>query len=151
MRIHTSLTEQDMRDAARLAGVQFERLAQHGSRSRDHAFDFILTGSSGRRGNFGGDYEAATWDEWGIVLGELFRRDPNAHCGKNSYESGEHFRWVTGGRFDTLTPADQHRNHKWEYSGVVVTGSYHVAECSCGAIQRWLALGHRFADLSTSV
>jgi hypothetical protein len=143
MRIHSdSIEELEVRKAARLAGVGFTRLSLHGSRSRAAAFDVILTGNSGRRQNMGGPDEAATWDEWGIVLGHLHRLDPNL---KTPYYHGEeHYVWATGGRFTPdFTPASQHIRHRWEFAGIGVTGSYSVFECAagrnpCGAIMRSL-------------
>lgn len=61
---------------------------EHGSRKRDHAFEIALEGDgtvSKRRRNPGTSWAyrteepgyAATWDQWGWFLAELFRRDPN--------------------------------------------------------------------------
>lgn len=142
MKIHSdSLDALDVRKAATLAGVGFTRFNLQGSRSRAQGFDVILTGNSGRRQNMGGADEAATWDEWGIFLGHLHRLDPDL---KTPYYSGaDHYVWVTGGRFTPeFTPADGHKRHKWEFTGIGVTGSYSVFECGgkngCGAIQRSL-------------
>lgn len=170
MRIHTDiLTESDLYQAAARAGdgVRVE-MTEHGSRKRARAFDFQLSGTSTRRrntGNYGAAGEAsywgpdrshaATWDEWGMFLGELFRRDPGAVV-PNVYESGEHFRWVTGARFDTLTPDQQHgaAGHKWSGAYPNLTGAYYVAEClgnkgkPCAATTRHMARGHQFAEIS---
>lgn len=159
MRIHTDiLTHADVVEAVRLAGIETApnvrtvRLTdagvrENGSRSRDHAFTLSLVGTSSRLTNGSGRYgttfpgqHAATWDEWGIVLGELFRRDPNA-IAPPAYESGEHFRWSTGARFDTLKPADQCSplGHKWSRGAQSMTGAYYVNECErkgCDAFQR---------------
>lgn len=150
MRIHTDkLTRADMLEAIKSAGVDFIRLEERGSRTRARAFDFILTGSGrhGTQGSYGDMTDRApksgTWDEWGIVLGELFRRDPAAVV-PHVYDSGEHFRWATGGRFDTLTPAAQHIRHRWQYDGRCVTGAYYVSTCACGAVRRWMADGYDF-------
>ncbi len=145
MRIHTdAITELEARKAARLAGVGFTRFGLHGSRSRDHAFDVILTGSSNRRQNTRGatDDMAATWDEWGIWLGILFNLDP-AMTIPAAYESAEHFHWATGGRYKAgnLRPSTAHANHKWEWTGQSATGSYSVHECECGAIRRFIGHG----------
>lgn len=144
MRLHTDkLIGAQLHDAARKAGVTFYRYQEKGSHSRNRAFDVILEGSGRtgtRYGNSGGSgagrYTAATWDEWGIFLGELFRIDPQIKA--TYYHDGEHFRWATGGRFDELTAAGQHIRHRWNYSGESVTGAYAVRECPCGAINRWL-------------
>lgn len=169
MRIHTdTLTVTDIYAAAAHAGGGDYRTSpvyvdvmEHGSRKRARAFNVSLTGTStrrpnsGNRGADGADVYAATWDEWGMFLAELFRRDPNATI-PGVYESGEHFRWVTGGRFDTLTPADQHggAGHKWSGHYPNVTGVYYVAECTgrkglhCDATTRYMASGHTFAEIS---
>lgn len=142
MRIHSdSIEELDVRKAARLAGASFLRLDTKGSRSRAGAFDVILSGSGVHKsqGGYGmvTDEQAATWDEWGIVLGHLYRLDPNLKT--PYYADADHFVWMTGGRFTSeFTPAQQHRTHRWHHSGDSVTGSYSVRECKCGAVQRWL-------------
>src|SRR4051812_26287311 len=147
MLLHTdTLDTLELRKAARLAGVGFTRLDLKGSRSRDHKFDVILTGSGGRGQGFRRDGDpAASWDEWGIWLGHLFRLDERAVVrGMYDYLDGEHFTWATGGRFTPdFTWALQHTRHRWEFSGIGVTGSYSVFECSkgpapCGAIMRQL-------------
>lgn len=150
MKIHSDvLTPEDFRTAVFNAGrgVFLEDFAMVGSRSRRWGFVFSLTGNSKHRRNFGGDGYAATWDEWGIVLAHLFLRDPNAHCGKHSYLSAEHFHWTTGNRFATLTPAQQHSRHRWSLGESNVTGTYSVSHCVCGAIQRWVLHGHSWAEI----
>lgn len=172
MRIHSdTLTITDIYQAAAIAGGGDYRtspvlveVTQHGSRKRARAFNVSLMGTSSRRpnnaagGRFAdgrGDAHAATWDEWGMFLAELFRRDPAAIV-PNVYESGEHFRWVTGARFDTLTHDQQHgaTGHKWSDSYPNITGVYYVAECTgrkgkpCSATTRRMAHGHAFAELT---
>jgi hypothetical protein len=143
MRIHSDhLTRQDIADALTAAGpgVSADDIARKGSRSRRQAWDVYLFGTSSNRPNnrdHSADEYAATWDEWGIVLGYLFRVDPSATV-PGVYLNGDHFRWVTGGRFDTLTPAEGHKRHRWTYSGDSVTGSYYVHACTCGAVTRRL-------------
>lgn len=135
MRIHTdTLTVTDIYAAAARAGGGDYRtspvladVTEHGSRSRARAFNVTLSGTSGRRqnpGHGGGsrDLQAATWDEWGMFLAELFRRDPNAVVPK-VYDGAEHFQNVTDQRFDTLTPENQHRDHKWEFGGSASYGA----------------------------
>jgi hypothetical protein len=130
MRIHTdTLHEPQISMAATLAGVEFTRLHRHGSRSRDHAFDVILSGNSPRRQNFGTDH-AATWDQWGHFLGSLFDLDPLMVCW--AYRDADDFHWVTGDRFRNFNLADDHTSgHKWRWSGDAGT------ECVCGAVRRW--------------
>lgn len=150
MRIHSdTLTRQDFTEAAKRAGAGIIELTEHGSHSRARAFKFYLRGHSTYRTQQGDrDDYAATWDEWGIVFNHLFDVDALAHTGKWPYSSGEHFHWVTGGRFRNLTPSQQHARHKWNPLGAV-TGSYAVAECKCGATQRWMIHGHDFAELAS--
>lgn len=143
MRIHTStLTEDDVRQAAKIAGVGVYRLGRHGSRKRDHAFDVIIEEMDGRRGNSGkrgasGDYYAASWDAWGVFLAELFRRDDTMTV-PGTYHSAEHFHWATTDRF--REDVTEHRNHRWQYVGESLTGTYITNECrGCGAQQRWCA------------
>lgn len=149
MRFHTdNLTEAHVQAAARKAGCTVT-IRTHQSRSRKRGLDFALSGSGGTGWKPAGP-RCATWDEWGIALGELFRLDPDAFV-KGVYESGEHYGWVTGHRFTpTFGPADQHRRHKWEFAGLACTGSYRMFECKCGAVQRGMYVG-TFADLTASM
>lgn len=141
MRIHSdSISELEVRKAARIAGVNFTSLSLHGSRRRDHAFNVILTGSSPRNQN-GGPDKAATWDEWGVFLSRLFALDPAMFT--PYYGSEDEFHWVTNGRFrGNVTGADftHGHTHKWEFSGETLTGAYWVHECGgrngCGALMR---------------
>lgn len=136
MIIHTSLTEDDVRAAGTLAGITFARLAMRGSRKRDHAFDVILSGSGAHRSQYREqDYPAATWDEWGIFLAWIFRRDESADA--TYYKGADDFHWQTGDRFRTLTPSRQHKLHKWSFVSRAATGTYSVRECKCGAVNRW--------------
>lgn len=152
MRIHTQLGRLAITRAAQYAGVGFHRLERHGSRTHARAYDVILTGSGRNGGHFGSvDGRAATWDEWGMFLAALYRRDPETRCaGAGSYESAEHFVWSTGGRYETLAPAEQHRRHTWRYSADEPSPStYIVHSCTCGAVRRWLSGRVRFADVIT--
>jgi hypothetical protein len=130
MRIHTSLTYQQMRyDVAPASGapVYVEILEEHGSRTHDRAFEVMLSGSSTSRSQ-NGEYFAATWDEWGAFFAALYDADPKARCGGSAkrpvYRDAEHYHFVTGGRFwqneDTgsFLPVDTHPRHHWEYRDV---------------------------------
>lgn len=135
MRIHTNLCLGMVEAAAKHAGVTLERRKLYGSKSHDHAFDIILSGTSGRRASFGAEHEAATWDEWGMFLGYLFENDPEAKCigAGGIYKNDGDFHWQTDGRFESLIPTAQHRRHKW-----VPTGYGYGRQCTgCSAIQRW--------------
>lgn len=126
MRIHTDgLTEDDVRDAARQAGVTFGRLTEHRSQSHARAFDVTLRGNSNRRpnpgsrGNWTDDERAATWDQWGVFLGILFDRDPYAMTDRK--ETRHAFRERTAYRFDGLDgaviPFPLDHEHSWYYAG----------------------------------
>lgn len=136
MRVHTDLlTEFDIEQAARVAGTKLHNLTVHGSRSHERAFDFYLT--EHRPGQ-----RTASWDEHRIALAYLFGRDPDAHCGKGSYQNAEHFHWATGDRFRWLSRGQQHRRHAWSFNGdLSARGVYAVCLCPCGALTRALLCG----------
>lgn len=134
MRIHTHLCLGMIESAALKAGVSFGKLVAHGSRTREHAFEVQLLGTSTRRPNSGSrgvgrDDYAATWDEWGIFLADLFEADPDIVC--QPYNGAADFYYKTDGRYESLRKEDQHRNHKWEFAAPG------AQECNCGAVRRW--------------
>lgn len=152
MKIHSDvLLPRAFWQASMAAGVDLVDYSESGSRSRKRAYNFSLSGSSPYQRGFGAGGQAATWDEWGIFLNYLFKIDPNAHCGKNSYLSAEHFHWMTGDRFRHLSRANQHKRHKWGLGQANCTGAYSVSRCECGAIQRWVLRDHSWEDISESV
>lgn len=114
MRIHTKLSKRDISAAVRKARVNLIRFDVYVSRSHDWAFEVVLSGSGAHRSRCQGnrDYPAATWDEWGIFLGEIFRRDPTAKT--RAYRDADDFLWKTGERFDDITPDRQHKLHRWD-------------------------------------
>lgn len=117
MRIHTdSLTPRNVHETLMgLPGVYAE-VAEHGSRSKHHALEVRLTGTSPYR-TMDGEDQAATWDEWGVVMRRLFNLDPDMVIGNNSknFETRAGFELRTGDRFDdALVPADTHPRHRWE-------------------------------------
>jgi len=144
MRIHTSLTHDEMSAMPRLSGapISFHALTECGSRTHARAFEVRLTGTGGRSntGLYGsGDFDGATWDEWGAFFGALFDADPAARCGGSSrrpvYGDADHFHFLTGDRFHkrviterhpsgsiattrtSYLPADTHPRHRWVYQG----------------------------------
>lgn len=138
MRIHSNrLTAGDIYAAAGFAaGAQVEYVREHGSRTRLRAFDFYVTGNSPFRPQNTrayGDVYAATWDQWGLLLGHLFAIDPDAHTGRNGYRNADDFHYKTGHRFvpGFLRPDQTHRRHRWQpnYDS--------TAWCDCGAHMRW--------------
>lgn len=144
MRFHTdTLTESDVYMAAdELPGVRVT-VMELGSRSRARAFEVKLTGTSNRRVNPGtsdGSYwgvgrdHAATWDEWGIFIANLFDMDNNMFAGTAKhpvYANIYDFHHQTGERFYNLTAEQQHKNHRWDYD---MTNGEHA--CQCGAVRR---------------
>jgi hypothetical protein len=117
MRIHTdTLTPSDFSEAARVAGCQVITVTRHRSTARGHAFDFIVTGHGRHGGAYGGvDYAVGSWDDYGIMLAELFRRDPRAIVGtpgRPTYAGADDFHAETAYRYETLTPAEAHHAHR---------------------------------------
>jgi hypothetical protein len=154
--IHSNtLTADDLYDAARtIPGVYVDELSIHGSRDHARSFRVKLEGT-GRQRNSGrwgadGSGQAATWDEHGAWMARVFDADPDARFGDKAhpiYQGREHFRWITGARFDQGMPEDAHAQHRWEHAGVSVGGSYAVAYCAgrkgkpCSAILRRVVRG----------
>ena len=66
------------------------------------------------------------------------------------YESAEHFHWATGGQYRDGALPERHKSHRWEWAGSAVTGSYHMSECQCGAIRRYLTGSRTFAEFSAN-
>lgn len=134
MRIHTRLTAPQMATTLHdMPGVAFYRLSEHGSRTHTRAFEVILSGTSNHRG-FHNDYTSATWDEWGIFLGRVFRADPHAKAG-DVYANRRDFLRKTGKRYtNTFTSEQQHRRHRWEWNG----GGVNERRCNCGARMSWV-------------
>ena len=132
MRIHTNLTEADIRrivEETNAPGVGVGSLSVHGSRKRDRGIELQITGHSLQGGAFGAvDFRTALWDEWGLVLTRIFEADPDAIAGP--YNGRDDFQQQTQFRFDELTPDQIHRRHRWEY----VSGYYF--QCECGAERR---------------
>lgn len=128
MRIHTSATEADLETAADLAGVNFVRVAEHGSRTRERAFEVILSGSSSQTIQ-GGGRKAATWDEWGVFLAYLYGIDPDLCCW--AYNSVHGFNTLTGGRFVNGWPNDAHGDHSWEWRA----GGGYCRRCSARLVR----------------
>lgn len=142
MRLHSStLTDRDMREALSahgMRGVWFYKNDTYGSMTRTRAWEIRLeSNNSNRLLNFGdGISTAATWDEWGIFFGELFRRDPAMIAGSASskgwgYRGRADFRRATVRRFDHLEHKDQHKTHRFTW--VKREG---LSRCACGAGMR---------------
>lgn len=134
MRIHTNtLTSTDLYDAARIARADLE-LTTHGSRKRARAFNVTLRGESRRRPNMGkygaGDEYAATWDQWGVFLAELFDRDPSVFTPYD--KDADFFDRRTAGRFGNGWPEDAHGDHTFR------PDAPYVQKCTkCSATNSW--------------
>lgn len=158
MRIHgNTITPEEIRAAALSAGCGVEVLREHGSRSRARAYEVQLSGRSITGGQYGATpYRTATWDEWGMVLADMFRADASLRV-PGTYETAEHFHWATCERYRDLTPAGVHLRHRWTNVGVSAGGAYRVARCEdrgrsrgCGAMLRIITPG-RYSDVFGSV
>lgn len=163
MRIHTNnpgAVDAATRAAvAGLPGVALVSLEPRGSRSRASALELALSGSGRMGGQWGGGgYKSATWDEWGAVLGAAFAVDAEtcrtrgdiyaAGMTAGHYESLEHFRWSTAGRYDEGMPDDAHAVHRWHFVGDAVTGAYFIHACKgCTAVRRQMARGRSFEEI----
>lgn len=147
MRLHTDLIDAShIERAARVAGVE-ARWTAHGSRQADHAFEVVLEGSGRTGGQWGNAGQAATWDEWGMFLAELYKVDCHMVAGPYKGadpESYEGFHFLTDGRYRDLVPQLQHKQHRWIYVSVIQTycfvpgrvAAYVEHECKCGARRR---------------
>lgn len=142
MRLHTNtVTIGDVQRAVYAANAEPLNLGEHGSRTHTRAFELTLTGDSPRQVNGGvsgaGGHKAATWDQWGIVLGGLFEIDSEMTV-TGVYRGAGHFHEITGGRFDHANPYavrsmrddGYRRTHRWEYRAELG-----CQECDCGAVQ----------------
>lgn len=96
MRIHTSLTQQEVYSS--LPDGVHANIMRHNSRKRDHAYEVTLYVHTkddlhrrfGNSGGYGAATDvAATWDEWGIWMANIYEKDPDAIIGW--YESHSHF------------------------------------------------------------
>lgn len=147
MKIHTSASEEQVREAVRVVpgvtlhdGLTIGRSATHLRR-----FELRLEGSGGlsNTGLYGaGDYNGATWDEWGAVLGGIFRADPKARMGGTekapTYRDAEEFHVITGERFvNPGIPQDTHPRHRWSMTSPRQYECSHKAGCSAIWRPRW--------------
>lgn len=86
MRIRTDILMKQDLHAACPEGVSVVELRETRSRNRARGFDVFLTGSSPRRSahyvdSWGCYPPAATYDEWGIFLADLYGRDQDMIAG----------------------------------------------------------------------
>jgi len=79
-----TLTERDLFEAATLADVELYYCEPIGNtRVRLHGWEISLAGSSPytSQSSFAGAHKAATWNEWGVWMVELYKRDPRVRIG----------------------------------------------------------------------
>jgi hypothetical protein len=146
MRIHTNLTDDQMYAVLNQSGapIGFHNLSEHGSRSRDRAFEVALDGSGGlnNTGLYGaGDRNGATWDEWGAFFGALYAADPEAICGtakRPTYANAEHYHHVTGYRFRGRDVTPGACNCGAKYGGKPANGDEHFAPCATRKTRSYL-------------
>jgi hypothetical protein len=126
VKIHSDkLTITDLHDALRVTGLaargvwfDTERpMCEGRSRSRARRITFYLVADDGhgrRWANSGahgaGHDKAATWHEWGALLGELFSRDPDAVT--DYYKSARDFE-AKAVRTHTNPPDDARTVDEW--------------------------------------
>lgn len=136
MRLHTdSLNAGDIYEAAREAGVGVEICEPHGSRSRSHAYEVQLSGSSPYSAQ-SGQWKTATWDEWGEFLIALFNRDPAMVAGRASKPGKSTWGYDGRDEFYDKTAEMFARHQRWEQ----LTGQHRK-----GHTAPWLATRPRAA------
>lgn len=147
MKIHTNLDYIAFHRLTRDSGapITFHLIDQVGSRTHAYGYNVTLEGTGGRNntGMYGaGDYDGATWDEWGAFFGALYAADENARCGGTVtnpvYANAAHYHYLTDERFREgptgYLPEDAHARHNWKYEGDVHYGS--TQKCSkCSAVR----------------
>lgn len=144
------VTSRDLYRASSAAHMVTENERWHGSRYADIAtvvefngYGFADVHSARRpndRGRSGGAWYAATWDQWGVLLGGLLRLDPDAKIGgykRPYYDGAMDFQWQTNGRFvqigggwPTSHPLDFHGDHRWKFDGVRRSDGARIFRCT---------------------
>jgi hypothetical protein len=145
MRLHTSLTADDLFDALNLAkqhglithDVRFDPITAYNSQTHPRAYEIQLGASQGgglpagytnqygkrqkcrrtRNGNYTRDLRfAATWHEWGWLMALIYRADPNARWGSKASAANM---WGRGGYQNR---DDFHNKTHGDFAGVLVNG-----------------------------
>jgi hypothetical protein len=113
MRIHTNvLHKEDLREATKYVAdnapnIYVDSISIHGSRKRAFALEVQLRGdgerhtrrpNSGRIGASSDDSYAATYDDWGYWLAELYRIDPEMIVAR-SYDNADDFHKKTNYKY----------------------------------------------------
>lgn len=122
------LSRGDIFAAARKAHVDITRWEKSEARKRALRWDIALSGDSASMQGNGDGYRAATWDQWGIFLADLFETDPNLTT--EYYADREAFHAITDDRFTTLTYEQSHRKHDWRYMPIGRTMHYACNGCT---------------------
>lgn len=146
--VQTGITSRDLWHAEQRAEMTLANLRFGKSRHADIHTTVSFNGYGGatrsnRRPNerqSSGEY-AATWDQWGILLSNLFAIDPRMKVGSYAhpyYDGVDDFHWQTFDRFKRVfTLSDLtgfHGDHSFRFSGVPG-----VAQCrKCPASRQWL-------------
>lgn len=132
MKIHTDLTAQDMEDALDASGVVGASLLMQEKRSRSKArrFDVYFDAEPAKGRRLSQHYDdgrqviGLAWDEWGLFIEQVYRRDESAIVGP--YKNHMHFRVVNDFRFDDLTWDERHPRHDFDPAG---DGSIYCKGC----------------------
>lgn len=110
-----TLTETDIRDAAKVAGVSVWEMGRiKRPRKRTNAWNLYLYGSSPYRSQATGE-SAATWDEHGVFMDALYQRDPNMVIAY--YKDRAHFmeetRRFVDSPYNREQPASKRKRGPW--------------------------------------
>lgn len=84
-------------EAACPQGVFISSFETAGSRLSDYAWEIRLSGSNPSMQQGGTGFHAATWDEWGLWIAEVFKLDPLAVIGP--YKGQGEFHRITKDKF----------------------------------------------------
>ena len=89
MKLHSDiLSDSDIYEAARIAGVTVWTCERFKARVRKTGWTIYLGGSSPHRSQ-ATQQPAATWDEHGVWMAELYKRDPQLRV--SFYKTLDHF------------------------------------------------------------
>jgi hypothetical protein len=89
MKLHSDiLTKEDIYEAAKIASVTVWDVREFKARVRKTGWEIFLSGSSSHRSQ-ATQQPAATWDEHGLFMADLYKRDPELRIA--FYKSLDHF------------------------------------------------------------
>lgn len=153
MRIYltTEVTPTEFYTAARNARMHTENTRHFQPRGGGFGISFSGYGSDevhshrrpNDRGRNGWGAYAASWDQWGVLLANLFAIDPDMVVGSvkhPTYDGAEHFHRLTDGRFRDVVTLDDlpdfHGDHTFRYRPELGSMSSSVHACTkCSALQ----------------